>query len=160
MSDRWHAHFIQKALTCSDMSKDPNTRVGAVIIGPDRETRSDGFNGLPRGLKDTPERLADRDVKNELTVHAEVNAVTNAARIGVSTRGCTLYLAATDHTGEVWGGPPCVNCSLVLMQAGIARIVAPPFKPGPSKWRDSIERARGLLLEASIEYEEYTGTIP
>lgn len=113
--NKWHTHFLDIALACARMSKDPNTQVGAVIIGPDREIRSTGFNGLPRGIADTPERLMYRDTKLRLIVHAEMNAVLNAARHGVALKGCILYLACTDASGKVWGGPPCTRCTVELI---------------------------------------------
>lgn len=51
---RWDRHFITLALENARMSKDPATQAGAVIVGPDREVRSMGYNGLPRGIADTP----------------------------------------------------------------------------------------------------------
>jgi deoxycytidylate deaminase len=73
--------------------------------------------------------LHDKETKLRLVVHAEVNAILNAARVGIPLKGCTLYLAATDDTGAVWGGPPCTRCSLDMIQAGITRVVSLPFKP-------------------------------
>jgi len=136
------------------MSKDPATQAGAVIVGPDREVRSMGYNGLPRGIADSPERLNEKELKRSLIVHAEMNAILHAARIGISTRGCTLYLALTDETGEVWGGPPCLRCTVEIIQAGIAEIVAKPFKTTDSHWTTSVEQARELLLEANLAYRE------
>jgi dCMP deaminase len=136
------------------MSKDPNTQVGAVIIGPDMETRSTGFNGFPRGIADTAERLADRELKNRLMVHAERNAICNAARIGTALKGCTLYLLATDDTGGVWGGCPCTACTIEVIQAGIIEVVSLPFKTAPSRWADDIKFAHSLLSEAGVRYRE------
>lgn len=154
MTNKWDNHFINLAVEHAKMSKDPSTQVGAVIVGPDKEIRSTGFNGFPRGIADTPERLNDREAKLELVVHGEMNAVLNAARIGVSVKGCTLYLAATDDSGLIWGGAPCVRCTVEIIQSGIAEIVAPPFKNTPSRWLDSIKKARALLEEAGIKYRE------
>lgn len=102
MSERWDRHFLDMALHHSNMSKDPATRVGAVVIGPDREFLSAGLNGFPRGIADTPERLNDREMKLKLIVHAEMNALLAAARTGMRLKGCSLFLAATDDSGEVW----------------------------------------------------------
>ncbi|MEI7879067.1 MAG: CMP deaminase [Planctomycetota bacterium] len=154
MVNRWDEHFLQLAADCAKMSKDPSTKVGAVVIGPDREVRSTGFNGFPRGIADTHERLHDRETKLELIVHAEMNAILNAARAGTPMLGCTLYLVATDSSGSVWGGPPCVRCTVETIQAGIGCIVSRPFKSVPSRWKDSIEKARLLLDEANITYRE------
>lgn len=75
MSNRWDVHFLDLAATHARMSKDPSTRVGSVIVGPDREIRSVGFNGFPRGIEDTYARLHDRDTKLKLVVHGEMNAM-------------------------------------------------------------------------------------
>lgn len=150
MTLRWDNHFLELARHHAGMSKDPATRVGAVIVGPDREVRSVGFNGFPRGIADLPERLHDRAVKLELIIHAEINALIQAARVGVPVKGCTLYLAATDDTGAVWGGPPCTRCTVHVIQAGIARVVSRPLKSGPSKWHADLGRARALLCEAAV----------
>lgn len=156
MNDRWNRHFLERCVLNAHMSKDPRTQVGAIIVGPDREQRADGFNGFPRGIADTPERLNDRDMKMKLIVHAERNAICNAARIGVSVRGCTLYLAATDESGMIWGGPPCSACTIELIQAGIDRVISLPVKAVPSRWHDDLAFARSILAEAGIEYYEVT----
>lgn len=152
MSQKWDRHFLGMALYHSRLSKDPSTRVGSVIVGPDREILSAGFNGFPRGIADTPERLNDRDMKLKLIVHAEMNALLAAARTGVRLKGCTLYLAATDDSGLIWGGCPCTRCSVEIIQVGIAEIVSYPVKSVPSRWRDDIALAEQLIHEAGIAY--------
>lgn len=154
MSARWDHHFLRLALEHARMSKDPSTRVGSIIVGPDREIRSAGFNGLPRGITDTPERLSDRDMKLRLVVHGEMNAVLNAARVGIPLKGCTLYLVATDNSGSIWGGPPCTRCTVEIIQTGIVEVVSFPFKAVPSRWADDVRFARDLLQEAGITYRE------
>ena len=154
MMSRWDAHFLGLCLKHAEMSKDPSTQVGAVIVGRDREEISTGFNGFPRGILDSQERLADRDMKLRLIIHAECNAILNAARIGVSVKGCTLYLAATDSSGMVWGGPPCTRCTVDVIQAGIVQIVSYPVKAVPSRWHADLAFARQLIDEAGIGYRE------
>ena len=160
MSDKWHSHFLRMALLCAQMSKDPNTQVGAVIVGPDREVRSTGFNGLPRGVADTAERLHDRETKLKLIVHAEMNAVLNAARHGVALKGCTVYLACKRpedvHGLNPWGGPPCTRCTVELIQAGIVAVIAHPKKAVPSRWAEDLAVAELLLQEAGVTYREET----
>lgn len=158
-NNKWDRYFINLALENAKMSKDPSTKVGAVIVGKNREVRSMGFNGFPRGIADTEERLNDRDKKLSLIVHGEMNAVLNAARGGVSTSDCILYLAATDSSGLVWGGAPCIRCTVEIIQSGIIEIVSPPFKNIPSRWKDSIEQSRLLLQEAGIKYREVDITL-
>lgn len=156
ISERWERHFLGLAEYHSRMSKDPSTRVGSVIVGPDREILSAGFNGFPRGIADTPERLNDRDMKLKLVVHAEMNALLAAARTGMRLKGCTLYLAATDDSGLVWGGPPCTRCTVEIIQVGISDIVSYPVKAVPSKWHEDLKLAKSLIAEAGIYYREVT----
>jgi dCMP deaminase len=113
-----------------------------------------GFNGLPRGIADTYERLNDRELKLQLIVHAEMNALLNAVRVGISVRDCTMYLAAVDASGLVWGGAPCVRCAVEIIQSGISGIVAPPFKNAPSHWTESVIQAKELLYEAGVTIRE------
>lgn len=154
MSERWDRHFLGLALYHSRLSKDPSTRVGSVIVGPDREILSAGFNGFPRGIADTQERLNDRETKLQLVVHAEMNALLAAARTGMRLKGCILYLAATDASGTVWGGPPCTRCTVEIIQVGISEIVSYPVKTAPSKWHGDLLTARDLIEEVGIRYRE------
>lgn len=105
-------------------SKDPSTKVGVVIIGQDNEIISTGFNGFPRGVDEVnnPSRW-DRPEKYNWIVHAEANAVANAARIGVSLKGSTLYMNFQPSV--------CSVCAGLLIQAGVTTIIGPniPF-PG------------------------------
>lgn len=155
MSSRWHRYFLDMSLLSARMSKDPDTQVGAVAVTPDRQVIATGFNGFPRGIKDTDERLRDKDWKLANVIHAERNVICAAGRRGgLGLLGSTLYLAATDDSGLVWGGPPCTGCSNHLIQAGVSRIITYPFKAGPSRWKEDVEQARFLLLEAGIDLVE------
>ena len=113
-----------------------------------------GMNGFPRGIADTPERLNDRETKLKLVVHGEMNAVLAAARVGIPLKGCTMYLAATSVDGGLWGGPPCVRCTVEVIQAGIIEIVSYPVKSAISKWAADLETARILLDEAGVKFRE------
>lgn len=148
--------FLKMALVVSQASNDPSTKVGAVIANPYQGVQAVGFNSFPQGIAETYERLADRSVKLELMVHAEMNAVLAAARAGISVAGCTLYIVAMNNSGDVWGGPPCTRCTVEIIQAGITRVVTHPFKSSPSKWADDIQKARLLLEEAGVALDFYT----
>jgi len=154
MSSRWDEYFLNMAMFTAHMSKDPSTKVGAVLTSKDRTVLSTGYNGFPRNVIDSEARLNNREVKLELVVHAEMNAVLAAARIGTSTRDSVLYVAATDGTHEVWGGPPCVRCTVECMQAGVVEFVSRPMKLAPSRWYDSIRKAKEIILEAGLKYRE------
>ena len=114
MNDRkpWPQYFIEMATLVASRSEDLSTHVGCVIVGPDHEVRSTGYNGFPRGVEATPERL-ERPAKYAWTAHAEINAVGNAARSGVSLKGCTAYVT---HA-------PCDDCTRLLIQSGITEVV-------------------------------------
>jgi tRNA(Arg) A34 adenosine deaminase TadA len=93
---------------CQEGSKDPSTRVGCVIVRPDKTPCSWGTNGFPQGIADTEERLNDRPTKLELTVHAEMNAFLFAPERVV---GYTMYTTFA----------PCIRCAANIIQAKIAR---------------------------------------
>lgn len=84
----WDRFYLRGAEWISSASKDPSTKVGAVIVRPDRTVASVGYNGFPRKIADTPERLNDRDTKYELIVHGEMNAMAWARE---PVDGYTLY---------------------------------------------------------------------
>jgi dCMP deaminase len=140
---KWDRRFLRLADHIAGWSKDPSTQVGCVVVGPDREIRSTGFNGFPRGIADTEERLAKRELKYSLICHAEENAIMHAARIGVSLRGCSAYVT--------W--PPCTRCARSLVQAGISRVVYPEGLEIPERWREDFELSGALLKEARVEIQ-------
>ena len=151
----WDDHFLGLALYHAQMSKDPSTRVGAVIISPDRELISSGFNGFPRGIADTPERLNDRELKLQLTVHAEMNASLFAAKLGLPIKGCTMFIVAQDvATHEIWGGPPCTRCAVALIQCGLQAVVSYPSRSVPSRWKEDTYLSLMLLNEAGLCFRE------
>jgi len=159
MSLRWDEYFLDVALRTAQMSKDPSTKVGAIITRTTYPANKPnilgtGFNGFPCGVHDTEARLNNRELKLELVVHAEMNAVLAAARMGTAIADSTLYVAATDGTREVWGGPPCVRCTVECMQAGVVEFVSRPMKTAPSRWQDSIRRAKEIILEAGLKFRE------
>ncbi len=136
----WDKRFLKLAKHISEWSKDPSTKVGCVVVGPDRELRSTGFNGLPRGIEDNEERLNNREIKYPLICHAEENAIMHAARIGISLKGCTAYVT--------W--PPCTRCARSLIQAGVSTIVYPENIEIPERWMDDFNLSLNMLKEAKI----------
>jgi dCMP deaminase len=110
--EKWHRRFLRLAAEIAEFSKDPSTKVGCILVR-DRRIISTGYNGFPRGISDSFDRLLDRDKKYEMTVHAEINAVTTAALHGVSTEGSTAYVTFQ----------PCSRCAAaVLINAGIKEV--------------------------------------
>lgn len=138
MADKWTTRGLEMARYFSTWSKDPAKQVGAALVSPDRRVIVPGYNGLPIGIDDTDTRLNDREYKLKHTVHAEANALLNAT---VRPVGYTLF---------VWPLPPCTQCAAMIIQAGVARVVAPPPREC-SKWREICEKGRELLEEAGVE---------
>lgn len=133
------------------MSKDPSTKVGAVLVGPNKELRGAGFNGLPIGVADLAERYHDRETKLEMIVHAEMNAIVLAGRNGIATLGCTLYVMGFGADGICFSGPPCCRCAVHAIQAGVVACVAADIDV-PERWRASTDRSMILMAEAGVEY--------
>ena len=140
MTSKWDLRFIELARHISGWSKDPSTKVGCVVVGEDREIRSTGFNGFPRGIDDDAERLADREKKYPLICHAEENAIMHAARIGVSLKDSTAYVT--------W--PPCSRCARSLIQAGIREVVYSSSEEIPERWIEDFEISTSMLAEANV----------
>ncbi len=108
----WDQDYLDICKVVAARSKDPNTQIGCVIVGPAHEIRSTGYNSFPRGIRDdVPERL-ERPAKYLWMEHAERNAICNSARAGTSTEGCTIYV-------EIM---PCMDCARAIVQAGIVDV--------------------------------------
>lgn len=135
-------------------SKDPSSKVGAVIVGVDKEIRSTGYNSMPRGVVDSLVRYQDSEYKLYAENHAEENAILNCARIGVGTKGCTIYT----H----WF--PCATCARAIIQSGITEVVYDRYHPSTNidaqgRWRESLEISRELLEEANVVMKEFSGQL-
>ena len=143
-STEWHGRYLRLAREVSQWSKDPSTKVGAVVIGEKGQVLSTGYNGFPRGVKDSFERLNDRPTKYKYVVHAEMNCIYNGSYTGVSLAGSTLY---------VWGLPVCSECAKGIIQAGISRVVIPErfTRNIPEKWKESWALTLELFSESGVE---------
>jgi dCMP deaminase len=141
-SSNWDLRWMALAQFIATWSKDRGRKVGAVIVGPDNEIRSTGYNGIPRGVNDDVEERheASNGEKYLWVSHAERNAIYNAAMLGVSTKNCTLYIP--------WY--PCIECAKAIVQAGISTIVC--FEPdlADSNWGQGFERSLIVLGEGNV----------
>ena len=151
MSKRgWDDYFTSLCYFVAKKSKDPSTKFGAIIVGPDNEIRSTGFNGLPRGIKETKERLTSPE-KYGWIVHAETNAIYNAARMGLSVSGCRIYIQET----------PCPECTKAIIQSGIKEIIthAAWQKTPHPKWDEASAKSRQMLAEAGVKLRVFKDPI-
>ena len=139
MLDKWDHRFLALAEHISNWSKDPSTQVGAVITHTrSKRVVSLGFNGFPAGVEDTRERLDDRGTKYEMVVHAEQNALMFA---GDRAEGCTLYVHPL---------PPCARCAVMVIQAGIKRVVCDQPDFDHQRWGEAAKIADTLFREAGL----------
>jgi dCMP deaminase len=109
-----------------------------MIVSLDKRQSVWGYNGFPRGIEDTQERLLDRELKNTLTVHAELNAILNA---DFSLKGWQLY----STTAPCF----CRGCAHAIIQKGISWVIAPGLDHESSWYADQL-KARALFEEAGI----------
>jgi len=132
----WDSRFLEMARLVSTWSKDPSTQVGAVITRG-KFVVSLGFNGHPKGVADTPERLEIRENKYRTIIHAEMNAILTAKQ---DLEGCTVY---------VWPFMPCSQCGSAIVQAGIKRVVS--LKSNNERWTESFAFTSDIFTEAGVE---------
>lgn len=124
------------------LSKDPSTKVGAVIFDPKRRLVSAGYNGFARGVQDTEARLNDRETKYKLVLHAEKNAIMFAT---APLNGCTLVVT---H-------PCCAQCAALVIQAGIAHVMFPqPSFEFATRWADDLALTYQQFQEAGVTVTE------
>ena len=142
LNSEWKKRFLKLSKEISTWSKDPSTKVGAVIITKDRNIVSTGYNGFPKGIEDSEERLNDRETKYKFILHAEMNCIMNALYNGRSVRDCILF---------VHGLPPCSECTKSIIQAGIKKIITDSKPTG--KWIESTKLSLEMLREANVEIE-------
>lgn len=135
----WDQYFMGFAQHAATKSRDPSTKVGCVMVGPDRDIRATGFNGLPRGVEDHPDRM-ERPAKYIWTCHAEENAIAHAARAGTSMLGCTAYV--THST--------CARCARSMIQAGIDKVVVGQGHLIAASYIEEWDIARAMFKEAGV----------
>jgi len=131
------------AVAISNKSKDPQRKVGAYITTPDDSPVSLGYNGFVRGADDSKYRIMSVEEKLDATVHAEVNAIFNAARRGVSTLDTIMYCTLF----------PCPKCALAIIQAGIKVVVAPDTESlePHSKWSAAMKISKKYFEDAKVK---------
>lgn len=108
--DKFDLRYMQMARIWAENSYCERRKVGAILV-KERMIISDGFNGTPSGFPNVCED--GNNVSLPYVLHAEANAITKVARSNNSSDGATLYI--TDS--------PCIECSKLIIQAGIQRVV-------------------------------------
>ena len=143
--NKWDIRFVRIAKEVAEWSKDPSTQVGSIAV-KNRKIIATGYNGFPKGIKDAPRDLNDREMKLKLTVHAEKNMIYNAVEHGVKLEGSTVY---------IWGLPTCEECWKGLVQVGVSRVVMPDIEFNGGKWKEGCKFAKEYMEDVGIEVTEY-----
>lgn len=142
---KWDRRFLRIAEEVRLWSKDPGTKVGCVLV-QERRMIASGYNGFPSTLSDSLDLYEDRDYKLAVTVHAEANAIMNAAKNGAKTQSCTAYVTF----------PPCSQCAASLIQAGVEKVVCPDPANAPERWRASFKLANEMLYQSGVKLFYYS----
>lgn len=142
----WDNFFMNLAESVGPKSKDPNRKVGAVIVGKHKQVLSVGFNGLARGVVDDPGIVPTRYERPEKYLwieHAERNAIYNAARHGISLDDSVLYVTM----------PPCTDCARGIIQTGITKVVSldAVARHMDTRWKEQWLRSVIMFDEAGVE---------
>jgi dCMP deaminase len=147
-AEKWDRRFLQMAQLISTYSKDPSTKVGAVIVAG-KVLVSAGYNGLPASMPDKAEYYDNREEKYSRILHGECNALLFAGR---SVKGMTCV---------TWPFSPCDRCCVLLLQAGISRFVFPQLPADKAeRWGDSMAKAKGYIEECGAWWTEYPPVVP
>jgi dCMP deaminase len=141
---KWHKRYLNMAKETASWSKDPSSKIGAVIVGQNGQIVSQGFNGFARGIDDSEERYNHRETKYNYVIHAELNAIFNAAANGSTTQGTDLY---------VYGMCVCHECADAIIQCGIANVYC-LTKPN-TRWEESGLLAISKFEEVKLSYRIY-----
>jgi len=132
----WHERFFAMADLVGSWSKDPSTKVGAVIVRPDRTIASVGYNGFPRGVEDT---YTTREDKLLRTVHAEANAILAARE---PLHGYSLYVTPLH---------PCANCAALIIQAGIKFVYYKVETESSPAWEEHLKVMNNMFFQSGVE---------
>jgi len=143
ISSEWDKRFLRLELEVASWSKDPSTKVGAIIVRPDRRIVSTGYNGFPRNVDDAPELIADRAVKYKRTVHAELNAILQARE-------------PLDNTELYCTFPPCASCAGAIVQAGVKHVSWISASPDTiNRWAEEWKHMIEMFKQAKITTWSY-----
>jgi len=148
----WNTLFMNMVYLVAMKSKDERAHIGAVIVGPDKEVRSTGYNSFPRGIDDGVRERQKSPEKFHWFAHAEANAIFNAARVGVPLKDCTLYT----------NGVPCTACVHGVINSGITEVVVDKTWDEGSdegKWGPMAERTREMFQESGVKLTYWRGEL-
>jgi len=146
----WDDYFMTMVYLVAMKSKDESTHIGAVIVGPDNEIRSTGYNGLPRGMNDNIKERQERPKKYFFFEHSERNSIYNVGLWGGgSLKGCRMYT----------NGVPCADCARGIIQVGIKEVIVDKWwdSRNAKKWEESALISLEMFNERGVSVRYYAG---
>lgn len=157
--DKWDKRFMELTRLVGSWSScyQPGRHVGAIIVR-DKRVMTTGYNGAPSGIRNCAEKgeclrrklNIPSGTKQEIcyAVHAEQNAIIQAAKYGINVNGATLYCT---HQ-------PCVICAKMIINAGIARVV---YAEGyPDAFSLQLFREAGTIIEKYVDEDHGAASAP
>jgi dCMP deaminase len=142
MIDKWDERFLKLTYEIAQWSKDKSTKCGAIIVDHDHNIIGTGYNGFPKNIEDSDERLDNRELKYKIILHSEENCL---IRCNKDVTGMTMYV--TDN--------PCAHCASHIIANGIKRVVFPiggtQYK---ERWKEQNALALQLFEEAGVTVDQ------
>jgi len=147
----WDDYFMSMAYLVAMKSKDESTHIGAVVVGPNNEIKTTGYNSFVRGLNDNIKARQEKPEKYYWFEHAERNAIYNATLIGTSLKGCKIYT----------NGIPCMDCARGIIQAGITEVIIDKKwdEKNPDIWKKHAERSIAMFKEVGVKIRLWDGKV-
>ena len=147
----WDDYFMSMVYLVASKSKDERTHIGAVIVGPNKEVVSLGYNSFPRKLNDYIPQRQKKPEKFFWFEHAERNAIYNATLIGTSLKGCKMYT----------NGVPCANCARGIIQAGIFEVIVDEKwnNLNTERWVEHSKRTIQMFKETGVKLRYWKGKL-
>jgi len=145
----WDDLFMTMVYLIAMKSKDESTHIGAVVVGPDNEVRSMGYNSFPRGINDYIVERQEKPGKYEWFEHGEANSVNNAALVGIPLKGCKMYT----------NGIPCTNCARSVINSGIREVIVDKWWNDNNMdiWEEMAKISSVMFEEAGVGIRFYDG---
>jgi dCMP deaminase len=147
----WDDYFMSMVYLVASKSKDERTHIGAVIVGPDKEIKSTGYNSFVRRLRDDIPERQEKPEKYYWFEHAERNSIYNATLVGTSLKGCKMYT----------NGIPCMDCARGIVQSGILEVIVDKFWNDTNR-REDLEHSKRtiqMFKEVGVTWRYWEGEL-
>lgn len=139
---KWIKRYMRIAREVSYWSKDPSSKIGAVIVSETGRILATGYNGFPEKMEDNPSDYENREFKYKRIIHAEENALLNALKYSVNIQNSSIF---------VYNLPICSNCARLIAQSGISEIYLCYNDNNITRWKESFDISKSIFKECNIK---------